>query len=349
MSSSVDSSFDVAIIGAGPVGLFAVFELGLLGLKAVVIDTLDRPGGQCAELYPEKPIYDIPAYPVISGQELTDKLLKQIAPFSAEFCLSQRVENLCALDGVGEEERKFQLTTSEGRNFTVSAVFIAAGAGSFTPRKLKIPDNKVYENRSLFYAVRKKDDFAGRDLIIVGGGDSALDWTLELLDSVKSLTLIHRSKKFRAQPASIVAVERAVENGQMLFIEGELAQLHGADGFLETVDVKVRDGIVPVKANRLLAFFGLNIELGSLADWGYDLQDGKQIKVDTEKFQTSISGVFAVGDINCYPGKLKLILSGFHECALAAHAAFKFVRPNEKLRFQYTTSSTELQKRLQIS
>jgi thioredoxin reductase (NADPH) len=343
MSSMPADSFDIAIIGAGPTGLFAVFELGLLGLNAVVIDTLEKPGGQCAELYPEKPIYDIPSWPVITGQELTDKLLEQIKPFKPAFRLGRQVTRLGK-----RPDGRFTVHTSQGDILDAAAIFIAAGAGSFTPRKPKLEGLAAYENKSLFYAVRNRAEFAGRDVVIFGGGDSALDWTNDLVDTAKSLTLVHRSDRFRAAPASVERMRALEAAGRLRFVQGDLAGLEGSDGALERVLVKTGGAIEAVAADRLLAFFGLNIELGPIADWGLDLADGKQIKVDTESFQTSTPGIFAVGDINWYPGKLKLILSGFHEVALASHGAFKLARPDEKLRFQYTTSSTELQKRLQV-
>jgi len=335
---------DVLIIGAGPVGLFAVFELGLLGLKARLIDTLDRPGGQCAELYPEKPIYDIPGWPTISGQQLTDRLLEQAAPFEPEFRFGQRVDQLSK-----RPDGRFQIVTDAGEVHVAPVVIIAAGAGSFTPRKPKVDGLAPYEGKSLFYAVRQRSDFEGRDLVIVGGGDSALDWALDLLPDVKSLTLVHRRDKFRAAPHSVAAMERAVAEGRMKFVMGELDGLAGANGQLSAVTIRNKAETTTVAADRLLTFFGLNIELGPIADWALDLEDGKQIKVDTEKFQTSTPGIFAIGDINWYPGKLKLILSGFHEGALAAQEAFRIARPDEKLRFQYTTSSSELQKRLKVA
>lgn len=338
------SSFDVAVIGAGPTGLFSVFELGLLGLKAVVIDTLDKQGGQCAELYPEKPIYDIPSWPVITGQELTDKLMEQIAPFEPHFALGRLVTHLGK-----RPDGRFVVHTNAGDAFDVAAVFIAAGAGSFAPRRPKLEGLEAYENRSLFYAVRDRASFAGRDLLIVGGGDSALDWVLNLQGHAKSVTLMHRSDRFRAAPASVAAMQALVSEGKLRFVEGELAGLEGADGALTGVRIKSKAGFETLEVNRVLAFFGLNIELGPIAEWGLDLADGKQIKVDTEKFQTTTPGIFAIGDINWYPGKLKLILSGFHEAALASHAAFAVAKPDQKLRFQYTTSSSELQTRLKVA
>lgn len=335
---------DVVIIGAGPTGLFAVFQLGLLGLKAVVIDALDKPGGQCAELYPEKPIYDIPALPVVSGQDLTDQLIEQSAPFEPQMELGQKVELLQhGLDG------RFIVGTSTGNRFSAAAVFIAAGAGCFVPRKPKIEELAGFEQHSIRYAVRDRNELAGADVVIAGGGDSALDWALDLLDHVGSLTLVHRRPKFRGHPASVNQVHAAIEAGRINFVEGELASLEGEDGRLSSVNIKSKTDVTAVKAQFLLPLFGLNIELGAIGDWGLDLEAGRQIRVDTEKFETSTPGVFAVGDINWYPGKLKLILSGFHETALAAQAAFAIARPDEKLRFQYTTSSSELQQRLKVA
>ncbi len=336
--------YDVAIVGAGPTGLFAVFELGLLGLNAVLIDTLDKPGGQCSELYPEKPIYDIPSWPVITGQGLTDKLLEQIAPFKADFLLGRRVNGMTR-----QEDGRFLIGTDAGDTVDAGAIFIAAGAGCFTPRRPKLEGLEAFENRSVFYAVRSRAAFAGRDLVIAGGGDSALDWTLDLVSTARSVTLVHRSDRFRAAPASVSAMRALEAEGRVRFVEGDLAALHGAAGDLSRIDIRTKGGTVELPADRLLAFYGLNIELGPIAEWGLDLADGKLVRVDTEKFQTSTPGIFAIGDINHYPGKLKLILSGFHEAALASHAAFKVVRPNEKLRFQYTTSSSELQQRLNVA
>ena len=339
-----ESETDVLIVGAGPVGLFAVFELGLLGLRARLFDTLERPGGQCAELYPDKPIYDIPAWPVISGQELVDRLMEQIAPFEPDFRLGQRVERLERLaDG------RFRLVTDTGEAHVAPVVFIAAGAGSFTPRKPRLDRLEAFEGRSVFYAVRERAAFAGRDVVIAGGGDSALDWTLELLPEVRSMTLVHRRDRFRAAPHSVAAMEQAAAEGRMRFVLGELDRLEGEGGELEAVVVRGPEGEERLPAQRLLAFFGLNIELGPIAEWPLDLADGKLIPVDTEKFETSTPGVFAIGDINTYPGKLKLILCGFHEAALAAQAAFRIARPGERLRFQYTTSSTELKRRLKVA
>jgi len=337
-------SCDIAIIGTGPVGLFAVFQAGLLGLKCVLVDALERPGGQCAELYPEKPIYDIPAYPVISGQELTDKLMEQIAPFEPEFLYSQQVDSLSR-----QNDGTFELVTTQGITISAPVVFIAAGAGSFVPRKPKVENLAAFEEKSFFYAVRNRNNFIDRDVVIFGGGDSALDWTLDLLPQVKSLTLVHRRDKFRATPASIEAMRQAVEAGRLRLVFGQLDSLTGTDGELEKISIKTTNGtLTDIKADRALAFFGLNIELGPIAEWGLNL-NAKTIEVDTEKFETSTPGIFAIGDINWYPGKLKLILSGFHECALAAQAAFKIARPDEKLVFRYTTSSSDLHDKLGVA
>ena len=335
---------DIAIIGTGPVGLFAVFQAGLLGLKCILIDALERPGGQCAELYPEKPIYDIPAYPVINGQELTDKLMQQIKPFDPEFLYSQQVANLTKRD-----DGSFELMTTQGISIVAPTVFIAAGAGSFVPRKPKVENLEAFEEKSFFYAVRNRNTFIDRDVVVFGGGDSALDWTLDLLPQVKSLTLVHRRDKFRAAPASIEAMRKAVEDKRLRLVFGQLHGLSGSNEELENISIKTTDGAIEdIAANRALAFFGLSIELGPIADWGLNL-NAKLIEVDTEKFETSVPGIFAIGDINTYPGKLKLILSGFHECALAAQAAFKIARPDEKLVFRYTTSSSDLQEKLGVA
>jgi thioredoxin reductase (NADPH) len=337
-------STDVVIIGAGPVGLFAVFELGLLGLKSVVVDSLSRPGGQCAELYPEKPIYDIPGLPVVSGQELTDRLLEQAKPFEPTFRLGQRVLTLAKRD-----DDRFRVVSEDAVEVDAAAVFIAAGCGSFVPRKPKLEGLDALEGTGVHYAVRRKDDFRDKDIVVVGGGDSALDWVLTLLDSAKSLTLVHRRDRFRAAPASVAEVMAAVDAGKMRFVLGELTKLEAPAGELEAVEVSTKEGAVRLICERLLPFFGLDMRLGPILDWQLDLENGKLIKVDTEKFETSTPGVFAIGDINTYPGKLKLILSGFHEAALASHGAFHCCRPGERLRFQYTTSSSELQKRLKVA
>ena len=333
---------DAVIIGAGPVGIFAVFELGLVDIKCHVIDILDRAGGQCTELYPEKPIYDIPGLAIVTGQELTDKLMDQIKPFGAEFHFNQRVETLERLDG------GFRVATDAGTTIEAKVVVIAAGGGSFTPKRPPLPGIEQYENKSVFYSVRKMDNFRGRDVLIVGGGDSALDWTLNLQPVAKSITLLHRRAEFRAAPASVQKMLTLVESGDINFKLGQVTELHGTDGMLSSVTVKCADGATFEQPTEIMMpFFGLTMKLGPVADWGLQL-DENLIPVDTEKFETSEKRIFAVGDINTYPGKLKLILSGFHEAALMAQQAHKYVYPDKKLIFQYTTSSSSLQKKLGV-
>ncbi|MHA1518246.1 MAG: NAD(P)/FAD-dependent oxidoreductase [Alphaproteobacteria bacterium] len=333
---------DVVIIGAGPVGLFSVFELGLVDVRAHVIDILDRPGGQCAELYPEKPIYDVPALPIVTGQELTDKLMEQIEPFGAEFHFGERVEALERLD------EGFRLTTDADTAFECKVVVIAAGGGSFTPKRPPLPGIEAYEGTSVFYSVRKIDAFKDKDVLIVGGGDSALDWTLNLQPVAKSLTLLHRRSEFRAAPSSVQKMLDLVENADIAFKLGQVKELHGDNAQLTGVTVKAADGSTfEQSADVMLPFFGLTMKLGPVANWGLNLEENL-IPVDTEKFETSEQGIFAIGDINTYPGKLKLILSGFHEAALMAQQAHKYVYPDKKLIFQYTTSSSSLQKKLGV-
>ncbi|MBY0356083.1 MAG: NAD(P)/FAD-dependent oxidoreductase [Rickettsiales bacterium] len=336
---------DVVIIGAGPVGLFAVFELGLLGLKAHLVDILDKPGGQCAELYPEKPIYDIPAYPVISGQGLTDQLLEQVKPFEPTFHLGQMVETLERLEG---DQQRFKVTTDAGLTLIAPVVVIAAGGGSFVPKKPPIASIDDFEGRSVFYAVRQMEAFRDKTLVIVGGGDSALDWSLNLQPLAKHLTLIHRRDEFRAAPDSVHKMRLLVEAGKMDLRFGQVVTLQGEGGQLSGITLKNNDGQEEqITCDRLLPFFGLTMKLGPVATFGLQLHENL-IPVDTEKFETSQKGIFAIGDINTYPGKLKLILSGFHEAALMAQQAFRYCRPDQKLRFQYTTSSTDLQKKLGV-
>jgi thioredoxin reductase (NADPH) len=333
---------DAVIIGAGPVGIFAVFELGLVDIKCHVIDILDRAGGQCTELYPEKPIYDIPGLAIVTGQELTDKLMDQIKPFGAEFHFNQRVETLERLDG------GFSVTTDAGTAIEAKVVVIAAGGGSFTPKRPPLPGIENYEGKSVFYSVRKMDNFRGRDVLIVGGGDSALDWTLNLQPVAKSITLLHRRAEFRAAPASVQKMLTLVESGDVNFKLGQVTELHGTDGMLSSVTVKGADGAIFEQPTEIMMpFFGLTMKLGPVADWGLQL-DENLVPVDTEKFETSEKRIFAIGDINTYPGKLKLILSGFHEAALMAQQAHKYVYPDKKLIFQYTTSSSSLQKKLGV-
>jgi thioredoxin reductase (NADPH) len=333
---------DVVIVGAGPVGLFAVFELGLVDVKCHLVDILDRPGGQCTELYPEKPIYDIPGLTVVTGQELTDRLMDQIKPFGAEFHFNQRVESLERRNG------GFRLTTDGDTVLDCKVLVIAAGGGSFTPKRPPLPGIEQYEGTSVFYSVRKMENFRDRDVLIVGGGDSALDWTLNLQPVAKSLTLLHRRAEFRAAPASVQKMFQLVEQGDVSFKLGQVTALHGEGGQLRAVTVKGADGATfELPCEVMLPFFGLTMKLGPVADWGLNLEENL-IPVDTAKFETSETGIFAVGDINTYPGKLKLILSGFHEAALMAQAAHHLIYPDKKLIFQYTTSSTSLQKKLGV-
>jgi thioredoxin reductase (NADPH) len=333
---------DVVIIGAGPVGLFAVFELGLVDLKCHVIDILPKPGGQCAELYPEKPIYDVPGLPIVTGQELTDRLLEQIKPFGATLHLGEQVTALRRRDDGG-----FALETDAGKTFVAKAVVIAAGGGSFTPKRPPLAGIETFEGKSVHYAVRRMETLRGKDVMIVGGGDSALDWTLNLALIAKSLTLVHRRDEFRGAPHSVEQMRKLVADGKVRLLIGQMTGLHGQGGELEQVTVKTASGEEQVTCNALLPFFGLTMKLGPIADWGLNLNENL-IHVDTERFETNEKGIFAVGDINWYPGKLKLILSGFHEAALMAQAAAKVVNPEKKITFQYTTSSSSLQKKLGV-
>lgn len=337
---------DVVIVGAGPVGLFAVFELGLLDIRCHLVDILPKAGGQCAELYPEKPIYDIPGYPSVTGQGLVDKLLEQIEPFQPTFHFGEMVE---AIESLGTPEAPlFRITTSFGKVFTAKALVVAAGGGSFQPKKPPIAGIEAYEGTSVHYAVRRMEDFRDRDVVIVGGGDSALDWTLNLQPIARRLTLVHRRDDFRGAPHSVNAMRALVADGKMDLVIGQIGALHGADGALSAIDVKGAAEPVRVPCERLIPFFGLTMKLGPIAAWGLNL-DENLVAVDTEKFETSTPGIFAIGDINTYPGKLKLILSGFHEGALAAQRIHRYVHPQKRLTFQYTTSSTSLQRKLGVA
>jgi len=343
VDGAVPIETDAVIIGAGPVGLFSVFELGLVDIKAHVIDILDKPGGQCAELYPEKPIYDIPGLPIVTGQGLTDKLMAQIRPFGAAFHFNQRVDELGRL-----HDGRFRLVTDMGTPFLTKVVIIAAGGGSFTPKRPPLPGIEAFEGKSVLYSVRRMEEFRGKDVLVVGGGDSALDWTLNLQPMAKSLTLLHRRDEFRGAPHSVERMRALVAEKKISLLIGQMSALHADGDALAAVTVKTKDGEKRVAVNRLLPFFGLTMKLGPVANWGINLNENL-IPVDTEKFQTSVPGIFAVGDINSYPGKLKLILSGFHEAALMAQAAHRIVFPGKKLLFQYTTSSSSLQRKLGVS
>ena len=338
---------DAVIVGAGPVGLFQVFELGLLEIKAHIIDSLGYPGGQCIELYPDKPIYDIPAVPVCTGQELTDNLLKQIEPFGATFHLGQEVTVVRQ-----EADKRFFVETSKGTRFLTKTIFIAAGVGSFQPRTLKVDGLEKFQDTQLFYRVKNPAQFAGKNLVIVGGGDSALDWALNFVqegpNKAESVILLHRRDGFKAAPASVARMKELCDAYEMQFVVGQVTGFEEQDGRLQRIKVTGSDGVTRVMPlDMLLVFFGLSPKLGPIAEWGLDIER-KQLVVDTEKFQTSVPGIFAVGDINTYPGKKKLILSGFHEAALAAFGASPIVFPEKRVLLQYTTTSPKLHKVLGV-
>lgn len=338
---------DAVIIGAGPVGLFQVFELGLLEVKAHIIDALAYPGGQPVELYPDKPIYDIPAIPVCTGKELTDALMKQIEPFGATFHLGQEVTEV-----EQQPDGRFYVCTSKNTEFLTKTIFIAAGVGAFQPRKLKVEGLEKFEESQLFYRVKRPEDFAGKNLVIVGGGDSALDWTLDFTSDTahkaESVILVHRRDGFRAAPASVQKMKALCNQHEMQFLVGQITGYEETDGKLTAVKVTGGDAVTrSVPLDVLMVFFGLSPKLGPIAEWGLEIER-KQLVVDTEKFSTSVPGIFAVGDINTYPGKKKLILSGFHECALAAFGAMDFIFPEKKVFLQYTTTSPKLHKVLGV-
>ncbi|MFL9922810.1 NAD(P)/FAD-dependent oxidoreductase [Herbaspirillum lusitanum] len=335
---------DAVIIGAGPVGLFQVFELGLLEIKAHVIDSLPVVGGQCVELYPDKPIYDIPAVPVCTGQELTDNLLKQIEPFEPTFHLGQEVTVVQK-----REDGRFDLETSTGTRFITKTIFIAAGVGSFQPRMLKFDGIDRFEGTQVFYRVKEPALFEGKNIVICGGGDSALDWALNFVGKAESVVLLHRREEFRAAPASVAKMKDLCEQYEMQFLVGQVTGMETKDDKLSEIKVTGPDGVTRrLPLDMLLVFFGLSPKLGPIAEWGLDIER-KQLKVvDTEKFETNVPGIFAVGDINTYPGKKKLILSGFHEAALAAFGAAPYIFPEKKIHMQYTTTSPKLHKILGV-
>ncbi|MBC3931630.1 MULTISPECIES: NAD(P)/FAD-dependent oxidoreductase [Undibacterium] len=335
---------DAVIIGAGPVGLFQVFELGLLEIKAHVIDSLPAVGGQCIELYPDKPIYDIPAVPVCTGQELTDNLLKQIEPFEPTFHLGQEVTLV-----ERREDGRFDVETSTGTRFITKTIFIAAGVGSFQPRTLKVDGIEAYEGKQVFYRVKDPSQFHGKNLVICGGGDSALDWALNLVGKAESVVLLHRRDDFRAAPASVAKMKELCDNYEMQLLIGQVTGIESKDDTLSEIKVTGADGVTRrLPLDNLLVFFGLSPKLGPIAEWGLDIER-KQLKVmNTEKFETNVPGIFAVGDINTYPGKKKLILSGFHEAALAAFGAAPYIFPEKKIHMQYTTTSPKLHKILGV-
>ena len=335
---------DAVIIGAGPVGLFQVFELGLLDIKAHVIDSLPEVGGQCIELYPDKPIYDIPAIPVCTGRELVGNLLKQIEPFKPQFHLNQEVSTL-----EKQTDGRFLIRTSQDQQFLSKAIFIAAGVGAFQPRTLNLDGIETFVDKQVFYRVRNPEQFNGKRIVICGGGDSALDWALHFADKAASVTLIHRRDEFKAAPQSVTKMRALCAAGEMQLIIGQITGLESSNDRLTEIAVTNIDGEVQMLGfDALLLFYGLSPKLGPIADWGLDI-DRKQITVDTACFQTSTPGIYAVGDINIYPGKKKLILSGFHEAALAAFAAAAYLAPEKQIQLQYTTTSPKLHKALGVS
>lgn len=337
-------STDVVIVGAGPCGLFQVFELGLLGLKAELVDSIRQPGGQCSELYPDKPIYDIPAVPVCTGDELTASLMKQIEPFEAGMHLGEEVSVVQRRD-----DGSFLVETNAGKQFNAKAVVIAAGVGSFQPRPIRVEGIEAFEGTSVHYRVRNPVQFADKRLAIFGGGDSALDWVLELAGIAEQITLVHRRNEYRAAPASVTRMRALVAAGKMDLIENaKVSAVSGEGDKLSAVTLQIKDGgTVELDVDHALAFFGLAPKLGPIADWGLDI-NRKTINVDTEKFETSEPGIYAIGDINHYPGKKKLILCGFHEAALAAFAIKQRIEPDRKVHLQYTTTSPVMHERLGI-
>ena len=330
---------DVLVIGAGPVGLFAVHQLGIIGLKAEVVDNLDKPGGQCIELYPDKPIYDIPAIPECTGETLTKNLLEQIKPFKANIHLGERVQE------IKKEDNKWKIITNKNKIFISPNVIIAGGVGSFEPRKFSVDNAEKFENKGVYYSVKDKNLFKNKKVSIFGGGDSALDWAIEL-SKISEVTLIHRRNEFRgAQHSTDLIKKLEKENKIKVKTPFQMDSINGKDN-ITSIFVKRDDGKKEeINTDFVLGFFGLIMKLGPIAEWGLNL-DKKTIPVNTENFQTNKEGIFAIGDICTYPGKLKLILSGFHEGALAARACFKLARPNEKYRFEFTTTSKNVQERL---
>jgi len=334
---------DALIIGAGPSGLFQIFELGLLGIKADIVDSLPQPGGQCTELYPDKPIYDIPGIPLCTGQEIVDNLIKQAEPFGATYHMGEEVVELKT------EEGGFHAITHLGKEFHAKTIFIAGGVGSFQPRKMRLPEAEELDGTQVNYRVRDPSKYDGKRVVILGGGDSALDWAVDLAPRAASMTLVHRRDEFRGAQATVDALKKLADAGQAEIItSGNAAGLGVENGRLVSIDIKLADDEVrTLEVDELIVFFGLSPKLGPIAEWGLNI-NRKTINVDTEKFETNIPGIFAIGDINAYPGKKKLILSGFHEAALAAFAAKAIVEPGKKVHLQYTTTSPIMHKRLGV-
>jgi len=341
--SNTSIETDAAIIGAGPVGLFQVFELGLLEIKALVIDSLPEVGGQCIELYPDKPIYDIPAIPVCTGRELTNNLLKQIEPFGAQFYLGQEVTKL-----EPQADGRFLISTSQDNHFLSKTVFIAGGVGAFQPRTINLEGIDAFVGKQVFYHIKNPEQFTGKKVVICGGGDAALDWAIHFSTIASNVSLIHRRDEFKAAPKSIAKMRELCANHQMNLLIGQVTGYEVKDDQLTEIvftDIDGESRHIPL--DDLLVFYGLSPKLGPIAEWGLNI-DRKQICVDTGKFQTSIPGIYAVGDINVYPGKKKLILSGFHEAALAAFAAAEYLNPDKQIQLQYTTTSPKLHKALGV-
>ncbi len=334
---------DAVVVGAGPCGLFQVFELGLLGIHAHVVDSMRVVGGQCAELYPDKPIYDIPGIPECSGQELVDNLMTQIAPFDPVFHLGEEVARVGA-DG----DEVFDVETAAGTRFRTRTVFLAGGVGSFQPRKMRLDGIDRHEGRSLFYRVRDAEAFRGRRVVVLGGGDSALDWTLALAPIAASLTIVHRRPEYRAVPASVSQMKELATRGELTELIGKVTAYAEEDGAISGITVTTGDGPLELACDALLVFWGLAPKLGPIADWGLDI-NRKTVNVDTERFETNIPGIYAIGDISHYPGKKKLILCGFHEAALAAFAAKERLEPGRKAHLQYTTTSPIMHERLGVA
>ena len=335
---------DVIIVGAGPCGLFAVFELGLLGIKAHVVDILDKPGGQCAELYPEKEILDIPAIKSISGAQLTEQLMEQIEPFGPKFHLNEMAISL-----EKTPSGKWCLGTDMGSTIEAPVICVAAGGGSFQPKKPPIPEIDPFEGKSIFYAVRQKERFKDKTILIAGGGDSAVDWALNLYPIAKKVSVIHRRPEFRAAPDSVEKMKALASAGKIDLHVADIIQLNGDNGQIESVSVATKDGDEQdIHCDTMLAFYGLTMKLGPIAEFGLNIAENR-VSVDTEKFETSVPSIFCIGDMAHYPGKLKLILSGFHEAALMSHGAFHYVFPDKKLKFQHTTSAKGLQEKVSAS
>ena len=342
--SNAPVTTDVVIVGAGPCGLFQVFELGLLGLKAHLIDSLTKVGGQCVELYPDKPIYDIPAVPVCTGQELTDRLMEQIKPFGAQYHLGETVQTVHK-----QENGRFLISTSAGTQLDAGAVVVAGGVGAFEARKLAVPNVEQYEGKQIHYRVRDPKSFAGKDVVIMGGGDSALDWAVVLADIANSVVLIHRRAEFRGAQATVDKLMALRDEHRADILVGVAKELIEDNGQVKGIRVQSGDGVTrAVDCDQILVFYGLHPKLGPIAEWGLELNK-RALHVDTEKFQTNIHGIYAVGDINTYAGKKKLILSGFHEAALAAFAIKEYLEPGKKVHLQYTTTSPIMHKRLGVS